>query len=107
MGNLIHDMPYLAQERAGNRRFIRISPQPLLPLDSLSPAFLSVSEWARIYFLWRPNLPDEGDNHLIELALAGSADRIITNNTKDLIHGQLRFPSLQIQTPEQFIKSPS
>ena len=104
---MIHDMPYLSQERVAKKRFIRISPQPLLPPDSLRSAFLSVSEWIRIYFLWRPNLPDESDNHLIELALAGNADRIITNNTKDLIHGQLRFPGLQIRGPEQFIQSPS
>jgi len=26
--------------------------------------------WVSVYFGWRPNLPDEGDNHLFELALA-------------------------------------
>ncbi len=30
-----------------------------------------------VYYGWRPNLPDEGDNHLIELALAGSAQAIV------------------------------
>jgi len=29
--------------------------------------------WVTVYYGWRPNLPDEGDNHLIELALAGAA----------------------------------
>ena len=72
--------------------------------DVLLTAFLSVSEWVKVYFLWRPNLPDEDDNHLIELALAGSAETIVTNNTKDLIHGQLRFPEMKIQTPSQFLK---
>lgn len=28
----------------------------------------------------RPTLPDEGDNHLVELAVAGAADRIVTYN---------------------------
>jgi hypothetical protein len=32
--------------------------------------FFSVCEWTRIYCGWRPNLPDEGDNHLVELAVA-------------------------------------
>lgn len=72
--------------------------------EVLLTAFLSVSEWVKVYFLWRPNLPDEDDNHLIELALAGSAETIVTNNTKDLIHGQLRFPEMKIQTPSQFLK---
>ena len=40
---------------------------------ALFDALLSVSEWIKVYYLWRPNLPDEGDNHLIELAVAGGA----------------------------------
>ena len=71
----------------------------------LFAAFLSVTEWIKIYFLWRPNLPDEADNHLIELALAGNAASIVTSNTKDLAHGELRFPDLKIQTPSQFLQS--
>ena len=36
-------------------------------------SFLSLCEWVPVYYLWRPNLRDEGDNHLIELAVAGRA----------------------------------
>ena len=71
--------------------------------QSLLDAFLSVADWTKVYFLWRPNLPDEADNHLIELALAGSAGTIVTNNLKDLEHGELRFPGLIIQSPGQFL----
>src|SRR4051812_19630838 len=55
---------------------------PLAPQErqELLDAFLSVSEWIQIFFLWRPNLPDEDDNHLIELAVAGSAAKIVTHN---------------------------
>jgi hypothetical protein len=35
-------------------------------------------------FLWRPNLPDEADNHVIELAVAGGASAVVTNNVRDL-----------------------
>ncbi len=73
--------------------------------QSLFEAFLSVSDWIKIYFLWRPNLPDEADNHLIELALAGSAGTIVTNNLKDLERGELRFPGLIIQSPNQFLST--
>jgi putative PIN family toxin of toxin-antitoxin system len=80
---------------------------PLTATERQSPfdAFLSVAEWIKVYFLWRPNLPDEADNHLIELALAGSAQTIVTNNLKDLQHGELRFPGLKIQHPRQFLQS--
>ncbi|MEO5915899.1 MAG: putative toxin-antitoxin system toxin component, PIN family [Luteolibacter sp.] len=70
---------------------------------ALLGAFLSVADWVKIYFLWRPNLPDEADNHLIELALAGSAETIVTNNLADLRNGELRFPGLNILSPRQFL----
>jgi putative PIN family toxin of toxin-antitoxin system len=71
----------------------------------LFQAFLSVSQWVNIYFLWRPNLADEADNHLIELALAGNASFIVTNNIKDFQKTDLLFPSLSILKPEQIIRS--
>ncbi len=73
--------------------------------QTLFEAYLSVSTWAKIYYLWRPNLPDEADNHLIELALSGHADAIVTNNVRDLRRGELRFPGLRIFTPAEFLKS--
>jgi len=33
-------------------------------------AFVSRCEWQEVYFRWRPNLRDEADNHIIELAIA-------------------------------------
>ena len=66
-------------------------------------AFLSVAEWVKVYFLWRPNLPDEADNHLVELALAGAAKSIVTHNVGDLQQGELHFPGLKIETPRQFL----
>ena len=68
-------------------------------------AFLSVCEWIRVYYLWRPNLPDEADNHLIELAIAGGADAIVTNNIRDVRTGELKFPHLRILTPTEFLQT--
>ncbi|MEY3963550.1 MAG: hypothetical protein RLZZ106_805 [Cyanobacteriota bacterium] len=67
-------------------------------LDSL----LARCEWIRIFYGWRPNLPDEGDNHLVELAIAGGAVAIVSRNTRDLQRSELQFPSLSILSPEQF-----
>lgn len=72
--------------------------------NDLLDAFLSVSEWVKIYFSWRPNLPDEADNHLIELAVAGSADCIVTHNRKHLSNTELKFPEIQIFHPADLIK---
>jgi len=71
---------------------------------ALFAAFLSVCEWVRVYYLWRPNLPDEGDNHLVELAVAGGAEAIVTHNTSDLKSGELRFPGLRVVTPVEFLQ---
>lgn len=38
--------------------------------------FISRCEWVRVHFGWRPNLPDEADNHLVELAIARGASHI-------------------------------
>jgi len=58
-----------------------------------------------VFYAWRPNLPDEGDNHLIELGLAGNAAAIVTRNISDLTRGELRFPSLKILTPEECLEA--
>jgi len=73
--------------------------------ELLLGSFLSVAEWIRVYYLWRPNLPDEGDNHLIELAIAGAAEAIVTHNLRDLNQGELRFPKLRILDPESFLST--
>lgn len=41
------------------------------------------SEHQKIYFLWRPRLPDPKDDHLLELAIASGTKLIVTHNTKD------------------------
>ena len=75
--------------------------------DALLDAFLSVCRWTRVYYLWRPNLRDEADNHVLELAVAGGADYIITYNLRDFMQSEIMFPQLKICTPELFIKETS
>ncbi len=72
--------------------------------DELFDIFAATCEWIRVYYQWRPNLRDESDNHLIELAVAGNAQYIVTRNIRDLVSGQLAFPHLKIVTPEQYLK---
>jgi putative PIN family toxin of toxin-antitoxin system len=72
---------------------------------TLVASFMSVSQWISIYYLWRPNLKDEADNHLIELAVAGNAQMIATNNVRDFQNSQLLFPNLSILKPEEIIRS--
>ena len=66
--------------------------------------FFSVCEWVQIHYLWRPNLKDEGDNFLIELAVAGNAESIITNNLKNLRNAELQFDGLRVLAPEEYLR---
>jgi uncharacterized protein len=72
--------------------------------EELLDIFLAHCRWTRIYFGWRPNLPDEGDNHLVELAVAGGATHIVTRNVRDLNGKELHFPGLAAVTPAQLLK---
>ncbi len=71
---------------------------------NLLAALARQGRWVSVYYGWRPNLPDEGDNHLIELALAGGAQCIITHNLKDLRDGELRFENLRVLSPAKFLE---
>ena len=102
MGNTL----FCEYESVINRSEILVKcPLTQAEILKLFQAFLSVSQWVYIYFLWRPDLTDEADNHLIELALAGNASSILTNNIKDFENTDLLFPSLSILKPEQLIRS--
>lgn len=61
--------------------------------DELLDTFLARCEWVRVYFAWRPNLPDEADKHLVELAVAGAAQCIVIRSVRDLGRAELKFPA--------------
>ena len=70
---------------------------------ALWAAIVSRCLWVRVYYLWRPNLPDEADNHVVELAVAGNAEVIVTHNTRDFRRNELCFPGLTVVTPGALI----
>ena len=72
-------------------------------INDLLDGFLSCCTWVNIHYLWRPNLRDEGDNHLVDLAVASNAKWIVTQNMKDLESGELTFGFRSI-TPEALLE---
>ncbi len=72
--------------------------------EELLDIFLSYCRWTRIYYGWRPNLRDEADNHLVELAVAGGAELIVTRNFRDVARMELLFPGLRVVYPETLCK---
>ena len=88
----------------GRSEVIARCPLSKTDIEVLLAALMSVSQWVQVYYLWRPNLKDEADNHLIELAIAGNAEAIVTQNIKDFQRAELLFPQLSIISPEALIK---
>jgi len=88
----------------GREPVFRKCPLSAVERRELFEAFLSVCDWVHIYYRWRPNLRDEGDNHVFELAIAGGAVAIVTNNVGDFRSGELRFPGLQILAPRDALR---
>ena len=102
---LISNALFQKYEAVSNREQIRsICPLSNNEMTELLNAFYSICNWVPIYYLWRPNIADEADNFLIELALAGNASHIVTNNIHDLKNAELKFPSLEILTPEVLLR---
>ncbi|MDF5734132.1 MULTISPECIES: putative toxin-antitoxin system toxin component, PIN family [unclassified Nostoc] len=89
----------------GREEIIAKCPLTSAEISALLASFMSVSQWIYIYYLWRLNLKDEADNHLIELAVAGNAQIIATHNIKYFPNAELLFPNLSILKPEEIIRS--
>ena len=73
----------------------------------LLEAFLSCCEWNQLYFTWRPNLRDEGDNYLVEHVVASGAQYLVTNNVRDFRIQQLKFDNFEVVTPSQLLEKMS
>jgi putative PIN family toxin of toxin-antitoxin system len=90
----------------GREDFLNRCPLKPAEIQELFEAFLSTTEPVELYFSWRPNLRDEGDNHVYELAIAALDAPLLTYNQRDFMHAQLKFPSLQIMSPSQWLQLP-
>ena len=102
---LISNALFLEYEDVSKRKqVLNVCPLTRKEIAELLAAFYSACNWVPIYYLWRPNIADEGDKFLIELAMAGNATHIVTNNISDLKNAELKFPDLKIVTPVNFLR---
>jgi len=69
----------------------------------LLDSFLSVRRWVSVNFLWRRNLPDEADYHLVDLAAAADSTIIVSNNVRDFDGEEMRFLNIDAVTPGDFM----
>jgi len=61
-----------------------------------------VSELKEIFFLWRPFLSDPGDEMVLEVAVGGGAEVIVTHNLRDFAGVEDRF-GIRVLSPSAFL----
>lgn len=71
-------------------------------IDNILDFVISNSNRWEIYYLWRPQLKDLGDDMVLELAVTASCSYIITYNVNDF-KGIENF-GVQAITPKDFLK---
>lgn len=75
---------------------------PASALDAIIRRLTMVSHKQRIYFLWRPILPDPKDDMVLEVAIASGATHIVTFNRKDFRPAS-QF-GISVSLPADFIR---
>ena len=74
--------------REEHRRVHRL---PIPEINAMIDALVSVAEPVRISFLWRPFLSDPSDDMVLETAINGTADLLVTFNQADFAVAQKSF----------------
>ena len=96
---------YLEYQDLLNRENIQaLCQQTSVSLMEFLDGFSQVCKAVDARYLWRPNLRDEADNHLVELAIAAQAAYIVTNNIVDFARAGLKHLGYEVITPAQLLR---
>lgn len=71
-------------------------------IDAIVNYLCSVGILQRVFYLWRPQLPDPGDDFVLELAVAASCGTVVTHNVRDF-QDAARF-GIKVMTPFAFLR---
>ena len=71
-------------------------------IDAILDQICSRAIEQRIFFHWRPFLPDPDDDMLVELAIAARAPYIVTSNLRDL--APARTLGIKVLEPREFLR---
>ncbi|MCK4297400.1 MAG: putative toxin-antitoxin system toxin component, PIN family [Candidatus Marinimicrobia bacterium] len=71
-------------------------------IESILDMICAISNKCEIFFLWRPQLKDPKDDHILELAIESQSKYIITYNKRDF-KGVDKF-EIEILTPKEFLE---
>ncbi len=96
---------YLEYQDLLNRQNIQaLCQQTTVSLMEFLDGFAHICKPVDARYLWRPNLRDEADNHLVELAIAAQATYIVTNNIADFAYAELKHLGYEVITPVELLR---
>jgi len=72
-------------------------------IDRFLAALASACEAVDVSFQWRPQLTDPNDEMVLEAAINGRADALITHNVRDFARGAERF-GIRVLRPGELLK---
>lgn len=75
----------------------------LRDIDRFLAALASGCEAVEVSFQWRPQLSDPNDEMVLETAVNGRADALVTHNVRDFAKGAARF-GLRVLRPGELLK---
>ena len=71
-------------------------------IDEILDFICAEANLREIFYLWRPVLPDPKDDFILELAVEGRCDFIVTYNVRDFV-GAEKF-GVAVTTPQEFLR---
>ena len=72
-------------------------------VEAFLAAFASAAEGVSVSFRWRPQLKDPKDELVLEAAVNGRADALVTHNVRDFLEAARLF-SLRVLLPREVLK---
>lgn len=72
-------------------------------VEGFLAAFASAAEPVELNFLWRPQLRDPADELILEAAVNGRAEALVTHNVRDFQSATARF-GVRTLTPGAYLK---
>lgn len=74
----------------------------LSEIDTALEGFAAILEPVEIHYRWRPQLPDPGDEMVLEAAINGRSDALVTFNSRHFAPVAARF-ALVVLRPAEFL----
>ena len=95
-------VPLIVEYESVAKRFSRTLGLSHSDIDDILDYLCSVAEHRQIFYLWRPFLKDPGDDMVLEVAVEGEVDFIVTHNIRDY-EGIEKF-GIKAITPQGFLR---